>query len=56
MRGYSSDDSIVYGAGGVVATDKISAHAVRLFEDASVADLHVRSASNTCNHCRIERV
>lgn len=55
VRGYGVDDRIVYGTGGVVATEAIPARAAELFGDARVAYLHVRSARNTCYQCRIDR-
>ena len=55
VRGYGADDRIVYGTGGVVATEAIPARAAELFGDARVAYLHVRSARNTCYQCRIDR-
>lgn len=55
VRGYGTDDRIVYGTGGVVATGFIPERAQELFEDARVAYLHVRSARNNCYQCRIDR-
>lgn len=55
VRGYGADDRIVYGTGGVVATSAIPARADALFEDPTVAYIHVRSARNNCYQVRIER-
>lgn len=55
VRGYGADDRIVYGTGGVVATDAIPARAGELLADDRVAYVHVRSARNNCYQCRIER-
>ena len=55
LRGYGADDRIVYGTGGVVATDTIPARASELLTDARVAYVHVRSARNNCYQVRIER-
>lgn len=55
VRGYGTDDRIVYGTGGVVATGAIPARAAELFKDPRVAYLHVRSARNNCYQCRIDR-
>ena len=55
LRGYGADDRIVYGTGGVVATDMIPARAAALFDDPRVAYVHVRSARNNCYQLRIER-
>jgi hypothetical protein len=55
VRGYGADDRIVYGTGGVIATDGIADRARTLFERDDVAYIHVRSARNNCYQCRIER-
>ena len=55
VRGYGADDRIVYGTGGVVATESIQARAETLFADPRVAYVHVRSARNNCYQCRIDR-
>lgn len=55
VRGYSSDERIIYGTGSVVPTAEIPAYAATLFAREEVAFLHVRSASNNCYQCRIER-
>ena len=55
VRGYGANDRIVYGTGGVVATDAIPARAVALFADPHVTYLHVRSSRNNCYQCRIGR-
>jgi hypothetical protein len=55
VRGYSADERIVYGTGAVVATDRIAETAVTLLSREDVAFVHVRSASNNCFQCRIDR-
>lgn len=55
VRGYGPDDRIVYGTGGVIATEAIPARAAELFGDARVAYVHVRSARNNCYQVRIDR-
>jgi hypothetical protein len=55
VRGYGADDRIVYGTGGVVETDRIPERAADLLTRPEIRYLHVRSASNNCYHCRIER-
>lgn len=55
VRGYGPDDRIVYGTGAVVATAEIPARAGELLGDPRVAYCHVRSATNNCYHCRIDR-
>ncbi|TPL94903.1 DUF1203 domain-containing protein [Mesorhizobium sp. B2-3-12] len=56
VRGYGSDDRIVYGSGGVIPTEAIAARAETLFKREDIAYVHVRSARNNCYQCRIERV
>lgn len=56
VRGYGADDRIVYGTGGVIDTPDIPARAAHLLAEPAIAYVHVRSASNNCYHCRVERV
>lgn len=55
LRGYGADERIVYGTGGVVDTVRIPARAREVLARKDVAFVHIRSASNTCFHCRVER-
>src|SRR5262245_59714284 len=55
VRGYGANDRIVYGTGQIIATPEIPAAAARLLARDDIAYVHVRSASNNCYHCRIER-
>jgi hypothetical protein len=55
LRGYGADDRIVYGTGKVIPTADIAPLASTLFERPEIAYLHLRSASNNCYQCRIER-
>ncbi len=55
VRGYGHNDRIVYGTGRVVATEAIPVAAEDLLARADISYVHVRSASNNCYHCRIER-
>lgn len=55
VRGYGSDDRIVYGTGGVVPTGQIAAEAEAKLADPRVAYVHVRSARNNCFQVRIDR-
>ena len=55
VRGYSADERIVYGTGAVVATDRIADTASSLLAREDVAFVHVRSATNNCFQCRIDR-
>ncbi len=55
IRGYGHDDRIVYGSGQIVATEALLGAGAALLERPEIAYLHVRSASNNCYQCRIER-
>lgn len=55
LRGYGTDDRIVYGTGKVIPTEEIESRARHLFKREDVAYIHLRSASNNCFQCRIER-
>lgn len=55
LRGYGTDDRIVYGTGGVVPTHQICGRAHELLEREEVAYVHMRSARNNCYQLRIER-
>jgi hypothetical protein len=56
VRGYGRDNRIVYGSGRIVETQEIPREADAMFADRRIAYIHVRSATNNCYHCRIERV
>ena len=55
IKGYSSDDRIVYGTGQVVASAELEAEAAKILALTEVSYVHVRSAQNNCYTCRIER-
>ncbi len=55
LRGYGKDDRIVYGSGRVVASEALGTEAERLFTDPRIAYAHVRSSTNNCYQCRIDR-
>ncbi len=55
LKGYSDDDRIVYGLGRIVSNDQIDARARTVLDDARVAYVHVRSSTNNCFTCRIDR-
>ena len=55
VKGYSSDERIVYGTGAIVAAQDVTSHAASIFQDPKVAYAHVRSARNNCYQVRIER-
>ncbi|OCP16970.1 MULTISPECIES: DUF1203 domain-containing protein [unclassified Ensifer] len=55
LRGYGSNERIIYGTGGVVPTEQLEARAEALLAMPEVASVHVRSAKNNCYQCRMER-
>ena len=55
VRGYGSDDRIIYGTGGVVPTEAIAARAEALLAEDRVAYVHIRSSRNNCFQCRVDR-
>jgi hypothetical protein len=55
VRGYDSEERIVYGTGAVTPAPDIAAYAEKLLSDGRIAFVHVRSARNNCFQCRIER-
>lgn len=55
LRGYSADERIVYGTGGVVQTHDLPARAAALLSDPNIAFADIRSASNNCFLCRVIR-
>ncbi|MCA2012957.1 DUF1203 domain-containing protein [Cereibacter sphaeroides] len=54
-RAYGDDERILYGTGAVTRTEDIIARCTELLSDPQVAFVHIRSASNNCFHCRVER-
>jgi hypothetical protein len=55
IRGYSNEDRIVYGSGKIVPPAAMRQAAEDMFVDPRIAYIHVRSASNNCYQCRIDR-
>jgi hypothetical protein len=55
VRGYSVDERIVYGTGALVPTSEIAAAAASLLSRDDVAFVDVRSATNNCFQCRVDR-
>lgn len=54
VRGYGSDDRIIYGTGAVTPTSQITSRATELLARDDIAYLHVRSARNNCYQCRVD--
>lgn len=55
VKGYSSDDRIIYGTGAVTPTPEMAACIDAIFADPAVAYIHVRSARNNCYQARVDR-
>ena len=55
IRGYGQDDRILYGTGQVARSEDIAGIAASLLERSEIAYVHLRSASNNCFQCRIDR-
>ncbi len=55
IRAYGSDDRIIDGTGQITASANLSEATANLLERPQAAFIHVRSASNNCYQCRIER-
>ena len=55
VKGYSADDRIVYGLGKIVPPAGVAARALSVLNDPRVAYVHVRSSTNNCYSCRIDR-
>ena len=55
VRGYTSHHRIKYGTGQVIDIQAVAPTIEHIFRDGSVAYIHMRSASNNCYQCRVER-
>lgn len=55
LRAYDDEERIVDGSGSMTQTPDIIARAAELLNDKRVQSVHVRSGTNTCFICRIER-
>ncbi|MFN8491327.1 MAG: DUF1203 domain-containing protein [Caldilineaceae bacterium] len=55
IRGYNVQNRIIYGTGQVVAPSQLVEAAEQLLARPELAYLHMRSATNNCYQCRIER-
>ncbi|NJM30956.1 MAG: DUF1203 domain-containing protein [Rhizobiales bacterium] len=55
IKGYGTNDRIVYGTGQVVPSDELETAAAEILARPDVAYVHVRSAVNNCYTCRIDR-
>jgi hypothetical protein len=55
LKGYSPDNRIVYGLGRIVDPADIPDEAADILADDRVAYVHVRSSTNNCFTCRIDK-
>ena len=55
VRGYTADERIQYGTGDVVETKDIVDACEERLDNPEIAFVHIRSASNNCFYCRVER-
>ena len=55
LRAYGPDDRILYGSGRLVTPEDVPDAAGALLAWPAAAYLHLRSATNGCYQCRIER-
>ncbi len=56
IKGYSTEERIVYGTGAIVPTEEIPQQAADILNTPGVAYVHVRSARNNCYQMRIDPV
>lgn len=56
LRGYNRAERILYGTGQIIPTPQILQCAAELLQREDVVFIHVRSATNNCFQCCIERV
>ena len=55
VRGYGSDERIVYGTGKVTPYEEIAGRSYELLANSEIEFIHIRSASNNCWQARVER-
>lgn len=54
IKGYGTDDRIVYGTGRVVDVGDLASAAAQILRDERVSYVHVRSETYNCFTCRID--
>jgi len=52
LRGYDSDERIVYGTAGVIKLEAMTARIEELLCEPAVKAVHIRSSRNNCYHYR----
>lgn len=55
IRGYNHEERILYGTGEVVQIVDLHDRLTALLTQPEVAFVHIRSATNNCYQCRVER-
>lgn len=55
VKGYDRRDRIVYGLGRIVPTPDLDDQVAAVLADSRVAYVHIRSSTNNCFTCRVER-
>ncbi|MEM7632037.1 MAG: DUF1203 domain-containing protein [Pseudomonadota bacterium] len=55
IKGYSSDDRIVYGTGTIAPTKDLADRIDAIFNNPEIVSVHVRSARNNCYLARVNR-
>ncbi|CUH87009.1 hypothetical protein PH5382_00928 [Phaeobacter sp. CECT 5382] len=55
IKGYNTEDRIVYGTGLVVPQDAMMQQAATIFDDPRVDYIHIRSSRNNCYQARIDK-
>ncbi len=55
IRGYSADERIVDGTGSLVRMEELENACHMLFQRDTVVFIHIRSATNGCFQCRVEK-
>lgn len=55
IRGYDKGERIVGGTGRVIASKDFEKECLKTFANNDVTHIHVRSATNNCYFCKVER-
>ena len=55
VRGYTEDNRIKYGTGQVIPMKDVEQVAEKILADDEISYVHMRSSSNNCYQCRVER-
>ncbi|MEZ5871500.1 MAG: DUF1203 domain-containing protein [Nitratireductor sp.] len=55
MRGYTADERISYGTGQIIEPERCQDYLENTFANPQIAFVHIRSATNNCFQCRVER-